>query len=63
MVDDTEAEVRRLLAYCGLPFEEQCLRFFENARPVRTQVRSRCASRSIAKASITGATSSRGLHR
>ncbi len=36
MVDDTEAEVRRLLAYCGLPFEEQCLRFFENQRPVRT---------------------------
>jgi hypothetical protein len=36
MVEDTEAEVRRLLAYCGLPFEEQCLRFFENERPVRT---------------------------
>ncbi|GAB3360080.1 tetratricopeptide repeat-containing sulfotransferase family protein [Lysobacter tyrosinilyticus] len=36
MVDDTENEVRRLLAYCGLPFEEQCLRFFENERPVRT---------------------------
>ena len=36
MVDDTEAEVRRLLDYCGLPFEEQCLRFFENSRPVRT---------------------------
>ena len=36
MVEDTEAEVRRLLDYCGLPFEEQCLRFFENARPVRT---------------------------
>jgi tetratricopeptide (TPR) repeat protein len=36
MVDDTEAEVRRLLDYCGLPFEEQCLRFFENERPVRT---------------------------
>ena len=36
MVDDTEAEVRRLLDYCGLPFEEQCLRFFENDRPVRT---------------------------
>jgi hypothetical protein len=36
MVDDTEAEVRRLLEYCGLPFEEQCLRFFENDRPVRT---------------------------
>jgi predicted Zn-dependent protease len=36
MVDDTETEVRRLLDYCGLPFEEQCLRFFENDRPVRT---------------------------
>jgi tetratricopeptide (TPR) repeat protein len=36
MVDDTEAEVRRLLGHCGLPFEEGCLRFFENARPVRT---------------------------
>jgi tetratricopeptide (TPR) repeat protein len=36
MVQDTEAEVRRLLDYCGLPFEESCLRFFENDRPVRT---------------------------
>jgi tetratricopeptide (TPR) repeat protein len=36
MVDDTDAEVRRLLAYCGLPFEAQCLRFFENTRAVRT---------------------------
>lgn len=36
MVEDTEAEVRRLLDYCGLPFEPGCLRFFENARPVRT---------------------------
>jgi Sulfotransferase family len=36
MVDDTETEVRRLLDYCGLPFEDACLRFFENDRPVRT---------------------------
>jgi tetratricopeptide (TPR) repeat protein len=36
MVEDTAGEVRRLLEYCGLPFEESCLRFFENARPVRT---------------------------
>lgn len=36
MVQDTESEVRRVLAYCGLPFEEGCLRFFENDRPVRT---------------------------
>ncbi|MEI7038254.1 sulfotransferase [Fulvimonas yonginensis] len=36
MVEDTEGEVRRLLDHCGLPFEEGCLRFFENDRPVRT---------------------------
>ena len=36
MVDDTETEVRRLLDYCGLPFEDGCLRFFENPRAVRT---------------------------
>ena len=36
MVSDTETEVRRLLDYCGLPFEAGCLRFFENERPVRT---------------------------
>ncbi len=36
MVEDTETEVRRLLTYCGLPFEDKCLRFFENERPVRT---------------------------
>ncbi len=36
VVQDTEAEVRRLLAYCGLPFEPECLRFFQNERAVRT---------------------------
>ena len=36
VVADTEAEVRRLLAYCNLPYEEQCLRFYENERAVRT---------------------------
>ena len=36
MVANTEHEVRRLLDYCGLPFEDACLRFFENERPVRT---------------------------
>jgi hypothetical protein len=36
LIEDTEAEVRRLLSYCGLPFEEQCLRFYENERAVRT---------------------------
>ncbi|MET0892105.1 MAG: sulfotransferase [Pseudoxanthomonas sp.] len=36
MVDDTETQVRLLLDHCGLPFEEGCLRFFENTRAVRT---------------------------
>lgn len=36
MVSDTEAEVRRLLDYCGLQFEPACLRFYENERAVRT---------------------------
>jgi tetratricopeptide (TPR) repeat protein len=36
MVEDTEGEVRRMLAYCNVPFEEACLRFYENERAVRT---------------------------
>ncbi|MFZ1007145.1 MAG: sulfotransferase, partial [Candidatus Sulfotelmatobacter sp.] len=36
LVGNPEQEVRRLLAYCGLPFEEACLRFYETARAVRT---------------------------
>jgi hypothetical protein len=44
MVTDTGHEIRRLLDYCGLEFEESCLRFYANPRAVRTassqQVRS-----------------------
>jgi tetratricopeptide (TPR) repeat protein len=36
LVEDPEGEVRALLDACGLGFEEACLRFHENARPVRT---------------------------
>ena len=36
LVEDTEGEVRRLLDHCRLPFEEGCLKFFENDRAVRT---------------------------
>jgi hypothetical protein len=36
LVADTENEVRRLLDYCQLPFEPQCLRFHENRRVVQT---------------------------
>ncbi|HEY8698230.1 MAG TPA: sulfotransferase [Rhizomicrobium sp.] len=36
LIDNPEAEVRRLFDYLGLPFEEQCLRYYENDRPIRT---------------------------
>ncbi len=36
MVADTEGEIRRLLAFCGLEFEPACLRFWETDRAVRT---------------------------
>lgn len=36
MVEDTEAEVRALLAACDLPFEAACLAFHQTERAVRT---------------------------
>jgi tetratricopeptide (TPR) repeat protein len=36
VVADTEAQVHRLLEYCGLEFEDACLRFYETERAVRT---------------------------
>ena len=35
-VNDTEWQVRRILAHCGLPFEDRCLRFHETRRAVKT---------------------------
>lgn len=35
-VGDFAAQVRRILAHCGLPFEEACMRFHETHRAVRT---------------------------
>ncbi|HEX3943031.1 MAG TPA: sulfotransferase [Rhizomicrobium sp.] len=36
LLENPESEIRRLLAYCGLPFEEACLRSHETERSVRT---------------------------
>jgi tetratricopeptide (TPR) repeat protein len=36
LVDDLEANVRRLLAYCGLAFEPACIEFHKTARSIRT---------------------------
>jgi tetratricopeptide (TPR) repeat protein len=36
LVDDPETEVRALLDYCGLEFEQACLEFYKTERAVRT---------------------------
>jgi tetratricopeptide (TPR) repeat protein len=36
LVDDTETQIRRMLDYCGVPFEEGCLRFWQTDRAVLT---------------------------
>jgi hypothetical protein len=36
VVDDLESQVRRILEFCGLPFEESCLNYHETVRDVRT---------------------------
>jgi hypothetical protein len=36
VVEDLEAQVRRVLDFCGLPFESACLSFHETERAVRT---------------------------
>jgi tetratricopeptide (TPR) repeat protein len=36
MICDPEAEIRALLSFCELPFEEACLTFHETSRTVRT---------------------------
>jgi hypothetical protein len=36
VIADTESEIRRILDYCGLSFEEQCLAFHNTERAIRT---------------------------
>jgi hypothetical protein len=36
VVDDLEGNVRRILDFCGLPFDPACLAFHETRRSVRT---------------------------
>ena len=36
VVDDLEGQVRRILDYCGLPFEQACIDFHKTERAVRT---------------------------
>ena len=36
VVDDLETQVRRILDFCGLPFEENCIEFHRTERNIRT---------------------------
>lgn len=36
VIEDLEGQVRRMLDFCGLPFEESCLNFHKTERNVRT---------------------------
>ena len=36
VVDDLETQVRRMLDFCGLPFEENCIHFHRTERSIRT---------------------------
>jgi len=36
VVEDLETQVRRILDFCGLPFKEACLRYYETERNIRT---------------------------
>lgn len=53
MVRDTEASVRDILAHVGVDFEDDCLRFYENKRAVKTasseQVRQPIYTKSVGR--------------
>lgn len=36
LVADTDSEIRRLIAYCDIPFEAGCLRYWETERAIQT---------------------------
>src|SRR6202000_2971307 len=36
VVANLESEARRIVAHCGLPWDDRCLSFHETDRPVRT---------------------------
>ena len=51
LVGDPEKEIHRLLAYLGLPFEDECLEFHKNTRAMNSvsseQVRTPLFSESV----------------
>ena len=54
VVTDFDNQVRRILDYCRLPWEENCIKFYETERPVRT-----ASSEQVRQPIYTGALSDR----
>jgi hypothetical protein len=58
VVADLEQNARRIVAHCGLPWDDRCLSFHETARPVRTasaaQVRQPIYKTAIARWRVYG---------
>ena len=63
LVSDTEAVIRRLLDYCGLAFEEACLKFHETSRAVMTPSAEQVRRPIFTRASKSGGPTSRGWGR
>ena len=63
VVDNLEEQARRLIDYCGLPWDDRCLSFHETSRPIATasnvQVRRPLYRSSVAAGADTQRTSSR----
>ena len=62
LVRDPEANIRRLLAHCGLPFEDACLNFHETQRPVRTASSEQVDNPCTPRVSAIGGTSPTNWH-
>jgi tetratricopeptide (TPR) repeat protein len=58
LVEDLEGQARRLLAHCGVEWDERCLAFHETKRPVQTaslvQVRKSIYSSSVGRSRFYG---------
>ena len=36
IIDDTENQIKKIIKFCNLNWEENCLKFYENKNPIKT---------------------------
>ena len=51
MITDSEQNIKKMLNFCNLNFEDTCLNFYKNSRPIKTMSISQ-ARKPIYKSSI-----------